>query len=189
MKVFVIEGHEVETLFIGKRNYRDTGCPEVPRVPYNAAGLVAGAILDGKPTICGSWAVTVQSCYQYNTVQGTWNSFGDLVLPSYFSQSLLFNGDEWWLLGYGFVGTRNTTLVISDREILPGPEFPNIAALQCAVKINETHVFISGGILEERDELGKNIVVRDTFILDWTVKSWTRLPDLPEGLYFHDVKQ
>ena len=177
----------METLFIGNRNYTDTGCPAVPRVPYDATGLVAGAVLDGNPTICGSWAV--QTCYQYNTVRGTWNTYRDLVLPSYFSQSLLFNGDEWWLLGYGFMGTQNSTLVISDGTILSGPELPNIAAMQCAMKINDTHSFISGGILLEKDESGNYIVMRDTFILDWTIKSWTRLPDLPEGLYFHDVKQ
>ena len=39
MKILLIEGHEVETLSIGKINYTETSCPEVPNVPYDASGL------------------------------------------------------------------------------------------------------------------------------------------------------
>ena len=183
VKVMIIDGSQVETVAIGSKNQSDTGCPAIPNIPYEASGMVVGSISGGNPTICGSWVSRL--CYQFNTTSRKWSRHGDFVLPEYFAGSVTFNENEWWLLGQGGSGLDSSTWIIRDGSLSRGPEMPIPASFLCAAMINETHAFVSGGLTGLN---ANRVFLSDTFIMNWTSKAWTRMPDMPELLGFHRVR-
>ena len=172
-----------EILVIGNQSNSGTSCPQIPPMPSNLLGSWStGAVLDGTPTICGT-GFQPQPCYQYDMEKGNWSKYLDFDLPYPFSDSVLFNGDEWWLLGKA-TESSNATWILKNGILTQGPPLPVPTLDQCAVKINETHAFISGGFRDKK----ARVLGLGTYIMRWEDRTWHEMPDMPSGIHLLRVK-
>ena len=64
------------------------------------------------------------------------------------------------------------------HHFIPGPDLPTPMDHHCSIRVNTTHIFVSGG-LNGVDDL------RTAYLLNWLTRKWTPLPDMTYPRYGH----
>ena len=111
----------------------------------------AGTLYQGQPLVCGGFANA--DCHIFNPDKGHFEAKGTLRSVRLGAASVMLSADEWLVAGgvdmdNRFRGEIQTSEVFKDGRSQLGPVLP--AGLKgfgaCAVKVNDSHVFFSGGI-------------------------------------------
>ena len=126
------ENGEAEILDIGDVSGRT--CSEPSKMPLAAHSTEAGAYVDGQLIQCN-----IVFCHEYVFDTQKWERLLTLELAVE-PAAVLVDETQWWIASEdkSFVYVGNATFV-------PGPALPEYLYGHCAVKVNETHVFVAGG--------------------------------------------
>jgi len=118
-------------------------CQSVPDYPMTIDGATAQNFGNQFIVSCGA-----QMCYSYTPSKG-WKEYANMAEYRTYAPSVRINDDEMLILGgendkYQYL---KTTEIISakTRTSRNGTDLPEAMVGQCAVKIDERHVFISNG--------------------------------------------
>lgn len=150
-------------------------CPKPADLPEPMRGAI-GAYVNGKIIVCG--VLGGSNCYVYSFATREWEKTVSWGSDRSDSASAVVDEATWWIAG-GFGGSYlNDSLVYNGGTFAPGPELPYAAYSACAVKVNETHVFLGGGF-------DGTEYISSAYLLEWATQAWTRLPDMKTGRRAH----
>ena len=97
--------------------------------------------------------------------------------------SVLISPSEWWIAG-GVDGQwqsgqfLSTSILYNGQMMQYGPSRPYGAFAACAVKLNSTHLFFSGGYDGSKYRA-------EAYLLNWSTKDWVKLDDMRHARGFH----
>ena len=131
-------------------------CPNLPEYPI-AMSSATGAIVSGRPLICGGYSGSYtyhSECYQHSKTTNTWTSLTPMTTKRSASASVSLNGKLWVVGGWdGILSNRlsSSEFVSSDGQpSQPGPELPSPRFGHCAVKLSTGQVMLLGGDPESK---------------------------------------
>ena len=127
-----------------------TSCKNLPGYPIPMSSAT-GAIVSGKPLICGGWSVfgIHSECYQHNNVSNSWENVTYMNTHRYYSASVSLNGKLFMMGGSdGSVMLRSTEYVSPEGLSQLGPNLPQPRYRHCGVKLSNGKVMVLGGIPE-----------------------------------------
>jgi hypothetical protein len=150
-------------------------CDNLPDFPLGLRGTTGHLYAGSKPIICGGFDFNSQeSCKCYEYLDGNWVSVASLKDCRRFSVSVLFTKDNNEDILFIAGGAYDTT-AIDTVESFDGSEWdqetfadmPNTLWLHCMVKINDSFLFIAGGLE------GYSNVQRKTYFFNVDENLWS----------------
>ena len=138
-------------------------CQNIKKYPINVEAAT-GAVVSGKPMICGGWSGTHNffECFQYSKTSNNWTLLTTMTMKRAYSASVSLNGKLWVTGGFGGhsrVIQASTEYVSPDGDASqPGPSLPSIRYGHCAVKLSTGQVMLVGGYSGENF---KSVIIFD----------------------------
>ena len=132
---------------------RNSTCNNFPDYTL-AISLATGAIVDGRPIICGgkSKGSRHSECYHHSKDTNSWTFLTNMSSKRYYSASVPVNGKLLVLGGIDNVDRVATSEYVSpDGDASqPGPDLPGPRSGHCAVKLANGQVMLLGGDPDEK---------------------------------------
>ncbi len=122
-------------------------CSPIANYPW-PVDVAAGAIVEGRPRVCGGNGGAGDRCYEYNYEENRWEEVDSLATPVSWQGGSLVN-DATWLLTGGWDGNAyvSSTQVrgLGDDRFRSGPSMPRVIGQHCQVTIDPNIIFVLGG--------------------------------------------
>ena len=188
-KILVIGGYNdelgsyVDTVEVVDLLGENSDCAPIAPYPIPIA-WAAGAIIDGRPRVCGGEGPFTDQCYQYLYESNQWENLQPSLQEARSDAGSGMVNSATWLITGGWDGIdppTDTTEVWSSVDGLFlefGPDLPLPLRGHCQVTLNYSYVFVLGGYDGSDYSLSFNV-------LDWDAEEWLEpLPDLPGYILF-----
>ncbi len=152
---------------------RNRSCHNLPaEYPHGVEEAVA-LQHNSKMVICGGFPGS-DNCLSYSN--DSWNLEPFLIEPAnYGMMSVEIRPGEWLVMG-GIDSETSTyltaTRLFRDGIFIPGPDLPEPIYGGSAVMLNETHLFVAGGIYASGYEISPQ-----NYLLNIINNQWTQLPN------------
>jgi len=160
--------HTLATVEVVRDSESAQDCVELPDYPLEIR-WATGTYIDGKAIVCGGFLDN--KCHELASSSAEWRETYSLGSEYVYAlRSSMIDGT--WLISGGANENTDQTLLYENGLFTPGLEMPYEKDRHCQVTINDTHVFITDGYLNEPE----------TFILDWQRQTWTVVDELPATL-------
>ena len=181
-KILVIGGYSdelggiyLDTVEVIDLSSDTSNCAPVANYPI-PIGFGVGAIINGRPRVCGGDSPATDSCYQYLYETNQWEEVDSLQEVRTQAASSMVNSATWFITGSndGSDPPSDTTEVwSSEGEFVGfGPDLPLPLRGQCQITVNSSYVLILGGN-------DGTAATTNFFMLDWREAEWREpLPDL-----------
>ena len=107
-----------------------------------ARGGSVGGVLENTPIVCGGSATLIkQSCLIFGQSQSV-----TMAEPRYGAASIVLNTTTMWVLG-GYDGSNylSSSEFLTLDNAVAGPSLPYKMGYHCAVKFNESQIYVIGG--------------------------------------------
>ena len=121
---------------------------ETPSLTCQSFGTITtrpravGGLLQEKPIVCGGLSYSIrQSCHIFGESQTV-----TMTQARYYAASVVLNSTTMWVIG-GYSGSSAvlSTEFITLEKSVPGPSLPKELSFVCAVKYNESQIYVTGG--------------------------------------------
>ena len=100
-----------------------------------------GGLLENTPIVCGGYPLNRQSCLIFGQSQSV-----TMTEPRYVTASIVLNTTTMWVLGgYGGSNYLSSSEFITLENAVAGPSLPYKIGNHCAVKFNESQIYVIGG--------------------------------------------
>ena len=122
---------------------------ETPSLTCQSFGTITtrpravGGLLQEKPIVCGGLSYSIrQSCLIFGESQTV-----TMTQARYYAASVVLNSTTMWVIG-GYSGSSAvlSTEFITLEKSVPGPSLPEVLYSFCAVKFNESQIYVIGGL-------------------------------------------
>ena len=103
-----------------------------------------GGLLDNTPIVCGGESSSIrQSCLIFGQSQTV-----TMTEPRFSAASVVLNTTTMWVIGgYGSSNWLSSTEFITLEKAVSGPSLPHAVDNHCAVKYNESQIYVIGGVV------------------------------------------
>ena len=140
-------------------NNKEQPCQKPADNPYHNYGMVGGFV-NGRPLICGGWEIAF--CSEYVFVANRWDKTPFAMnIDRVFGTSVVLPNGTFLVLGGRHCPTRGdchnsfqtletTEALIDDSHFEYTFDQPEGISHHCAVAINDTHIILMGGILQDQ---------------------------------------
>ena len=123
-------------------------------LPYPNSGSFGG-LINGLPIICGG-TFFGDVCLTFSPYGNSWSLLGYLPEARMLATATVIKHDYLFIIGgYTEEGVTNSTLAIHNGKIKYPTYLPFKVMSHCAVAVNNTHIFVAGGI-DENDQILKS---------------------------------
>ena len=103
-----------------------------------------GGLLGNTPIVCGGSSSSIrQSCLIFGQPQTI-----TMTEPRYFAASVVLNTTTMWVMGGYGNGYLSSTEFITTEKAVSGPSLPHAVNAHCAVKFNESQIYVIGGTVD-----------------------------------------
>jgi len=145
-------------------------CPDIAQYPIKASGILT-AFVENRIIGCGGHSDNGASnrCFAYVNDDNNWIEMRSMSNTGYEAASSSVIDGKWLISGGR--ESRRSTLIYANGDFMRGPILPVGKFGHCQLTLNDTHVFISGGMS------------LDTFILDFPNRKWLLMENVPSQLY------
>ena len=158
-------------------------CPKPLRFPIENTIALYSTLTAGEPLLCG-FSDQERGCFRYQILENNWvlEEYSLLENRSHAS-SVSYDNNSWIITG-GQTYTGGAPVLLDSSEILrnheftQGPMLPIPLSGHCSVKLNGSHIFISGGY-------GDQSHLMDSLIFHIKKLSWEYLPMMKHGRFGH----
>ena len=165
-----------EIIIIG--GTEDNTCQKPADLPYFGF-WVSGGYANGNPMVAGGGDST--DCYSYSFDVDSWTEEEPLLTVREGAQSVVLEDGTLWITGgRDSSNLQSTTELRSKEGVTAGRSLPYRTAFHCLVNLNETHVFLGGGMSDVPDRYENR-----SFILNLETEIWTELPEMNMDRYGH----
>ena len=153
---------------------------EVPSYPGTSGFPAALSYNDGQVLACGGLDLADSTkCWVFDGSK--WSPLPDSAPHCWFETTTTVVDGKWWLTGRVQTGDNGCaedwiSEVFNGDEWVPGPEHPTgYSQYSCTVQLNTTHSLYTGG----------DPTKGQTWLYDWTSKTWTESGGLHVHRYAH----
>ena len=175
--ILVIGGNQKQTEVIDLTDFSLT-CTSAFGELDSIRKHAVGELINGTPIVCGG--EDISDCIVFGSTQ---NERINLIEIRHRSASVLLNDTHLWILGgKSSSGNYNSTEMINlnaDNSV-SGPELPVNLDSACAVKFNDSHIYLTGGYYS-MDDIGADKV----WIYNMFDSSWTKGPSMKGARSVH----
>ena len=158
-------------------------CPKPQRFPIENTLTLYSTLKAGEPLLCG-FSDQEKGCFRYQILENNWVMEEYSLLENRtHASSVSYNNNSWIITG-GQKYTGGAPVLLDSSEILrnheftQGPMLPIPLSGHCSVRLNEGHIFITGGY-------GDQSHLMDALIFDIKELSWEYLPMMKHGRFGH----
>ena len=120
-----------------------------------------GGLLGNTPIVCGGSSSSIrQSCLIFGQPQTI-----TMTEPRYFAASVVLNTTTMWVIG-GWDGSNrlSSTEFITLEKAVTGPSLPHALLYHCAVKFNESQIYVIGG--EDKEGVNNGQYTNDVYVFN-----------------------
>ena len=145
-----------------------------------------GGLINETPILCGGHDANFDVVYDSCIVLGQNKKSIKMNKARSYAASVVLNETTLWIIG----GWRFDSSVLSSTELITldsatsvnGPALPNALVASCAVKYNDTHIYLTGGFVDS--DYTNKVWIHST-ILDAGSSSWTEGPMMNTKRGYH----
>ena len=140
-----------------------------------------GGLINETPILCGGFdsnGATYDSCIVLSQTKKSIK----MVEPRYSAANVVLNETTLWIIGghHGSKRLSSTELITLDPATsVNGPAIPNELCASCAVKYNDTHIYLTGG--HNNSGFTDKVWIYNTA----GSSSWTEGPRMNDGRGYH----
>ena len=140
-----MDGHTTEVTDLANSNVSCDTFGELETARISSVG----GVLENTPIVCGGIDSLIrQSCLIFGQSQSV-----TMTEPRYGAASIVLNTTTMWVVG-GWDGSNflSSSEFITLENAVAGPSLPYKMYLHCAVKFNESQIYVIGGIYGDRND-------------------------------------
>ena len=126
--------------------------------------FAVGGFIDGTPILCGGEDIPDCLVFSHNAFHSAVN----LMEKRHRSASVLLNESTLWILGgYGCDNSTELITLVAGSSF-SGPELPMELDSACAVKFNDSHIYLTGGYHSSDASWADEVWIYNIFNSLWT---------------------
>ena len=163
--ILIIGGNQNQTEVIDLTDFSLT-CTSAFGELESIRRMAVGGLINGTPIVCGG--EDISDCIVFGDTQ---IEKINLMENRHRSASVLLNDTNFWILGGHFSsGCYNSTelITLNADDSVSGPELPVELDSACAVKFNDSHIYLTGGYYSIDGSWADKVWIYNMFDSSWT---------------------